>query len=122
MKLNQKITPFLAFATEAEEAATFYTSQLPDSKLANRVRNPAAGTVLSVEFRLARMNFVALNVGEPWEFTTGISVHISCDTQDEIDELWSRLTEGCEPGQCGWLTDRLGLSSSASLGYSFLPV
>lgn len=110
MKLTQKITPFLAFASEAEEAATFYTSLLPDSEIVTTMPNPVAGTVISVEFRLAGTRFVALNVGESWGFTEGISFHISCDTQAEIDELWTQLTAGGTEGRCGWLKDRFGVS------------
>lgn len=113
MELKQKITPFLSFNREAEEAANFYVSILPDSKVLRSVKNPVTGTIMTVEFQLAGLNFIALNVGmsgQSWEFTDAISLAVSCDSQDEIDQLWTKLTEGGREIQCGWLKDRFGVS------------
>jgi predicted 3-demethylubiquinone-9 3-methyltransferase (glyoxalase superfamily) len=109
------ITPFLWFDTEAEEAAKFYTSVIPNSKI-NRVTHYGeagpreTGTVMTVDFELNGQKFVALNGGPDYKFTEAVSFVINCETQDEVDELWEKLSEGGEPGPCGWLKDRYGLS------------
>lgn len=111
----QKITPFLWFDSQAEEAAQLYVSLFKDSKI-TRVSHYGEGmpmpkgTVMSVTFRLAGQEFMALNGGPAFKFTEAISFFVNCDTQEEIDTLWARLGEGGEPGQCGWLKDRFGLS------------
>ena len=110
MQITQKITPFLSFKDQAEDAAKFYTSLLPDSKIVRVVNYPNTSKVLTVEFQLAGMNFVALNVGQAWEFTSAFSLSVACETQDEIDTLWSRLTEGGKEVDCGWLVDQFGVS------------
>lgn len=112
---SQKITPFLWFNGQAEEAAGFYVSLFEDSAVTQVVRYGASGpgpegTAMTVAFRLAGQHFVALNAGPQFSFTEAVSFVINCDTQAEIDALWSRLTEGGTPGQCGWLKDRYGLS------------
>lgn len=109
MQVNQKVTPFLSFESQAEEAANLYVSLLPDSKIVRTVKNPA-GAVITVEFQLAGLTFVALNVGQPWQFTDAFSLAVACDTQDEIDRLWSQLTAGGKEVQCGWLKDPFGVS------------
>ena len=112
----QKITPFLWFDGQAEEAARFYVSLLPDSRIDYLARSPAdnpsvrAGGVLTVEFTLGGSRFVALNGGPQFPFTEAVSFQITCDDQAEVDRLWSALTEGGSEGACGWLKDRWGLS------------
>lgn len=111
----QKITPFLWFDDNAEEAASFYTSIFPDSKIVSISRygeaGPGpAGTAMTVTFRLAGQEFIALNGGPQFRFTEAISFSVNCETQKEVDELWEKLSEGGEEGQCGWLKDKYGLS------------
>jgi predicted 3-demethylubiquinone-9 3-methyltransferase (glyoxalase superfamily) len=112
-----KISPCLWFVSEAEEAATFYVSLLPDSRIERVQRNVMdspggkAGSVLIVEFTLAGQRFLALNGGEPCEYTHAVSFHIGCADQAEVDRLWDALTAGGgTPVQCGWLRDRYGVS------------
>jgi predicted 3-demethylubiquinone-9 3-methyltransferase (glyoxalase superfamily) len=111
-----KIAPCLWFAGEAEQAARFYVSLLPDSRIdriqRNLVDSPGgkAGTVLVVEFTLAGQRFLALNGGNRVEYTHAMSLFIDCADQDEVDRLWDALTAGGQPVQCGWLTDRYGVS------------
>ncbi|MCB2379860.1 VOC family protein [Hymenobacter sp. BT635] len=112
----QKITTFLTFNDQAEEAARLYTSLFQDSAIRTTTYYPAgtympAGSVMTVEFELAGQKYVALNGGPHFSFSTGISLAVSCQDQAEIDALWSQLTaNGGEPGQCGWLKDPFGVS------------
>ncbi len=115
----QKITPFLWFDDKAEEAAKFYTSLFKGSKIETITRydeNGAKaagrpkGTVMTVSFQLDGQEFVALNGGPVFKFTEAISLVVNCTTQDEVDELWEKLSEGGEKGPCGWLKDKYGLS------------
>lgn len=111
----QKITPCLWFDTEGEEAATFYTSVFKNSRIVSITRYGEAGpreagAVMTVNFELDGQEFVALNGGPEFTFDEAISFQISCDSQDEVDEYWDRLTEGGEEGPCGWLKDRYGVS------------
>jgi predicted 3-demethylubiquinone-9 3-methyltransferase (glyoxalase superfamily) len=110
----QKITPSLWFDTQAEEAANFYVSLLDDSEVVNVQRldgTPSGDNVALVFFKLAGMEFTAINGGPQFPFTEAVSFQISCKDQDEVDRLWSTLTaNGGEEGQCGWLKDRFGLS------------
>jgi predicted 3-demethylubiquinone-9 3-methyltransferase (glyoxalase superfamily) len=113
----QKITPCLWFDGKAEEAARFYVSLLPDSRVEKVVRSPAAtpsgpeGMVLVVEFTLAGSRFTGLNGGPLFKFTEAVSFAIACDDQAEVDRLWNALTSnGGAPSNCGWLKDRWGLS------------
>ncbi len=111
----QKVTPFLWFDREAEEAANFYVSIFKNSKIVNISRYPEgspnpAGTVMTVEFQLDGRDFIALNGGPHFKFTEAISLSVSCETQAEVDELWSKLTAGGEEGPCAWLKDKYGLS------------
>ena len=113
--MQRKITTFLTFDDRAEEAIEFYTSIFPDSKLLSASRYPAGapgpeGSLMSATFELAGQEFVALNGGPSFSFSQGISLFVDCETQAEVDELWERLTDGGEPGPCGWLTDRFGVS------------
>jgi predicted 3-demethylubiquinone-9 3-methyltransferase (glyoxalase superfamily) len=105
----QKITPFLWFDTQAEEAARFYVSIFRNSNIGQISRNGDA--VMVVGFELDGLKFTALNGGPLYKFTEAISLQVDCQGQAEIDELWSKLTaDGGEPGRCGWLKDRFGLS------------
>jgi predicted 3-demethylubiquinone-9 3-methyltransferase (glyoxalase superfamily) len=112
-----KITPNLWFDGRAEEAAAFYTSILPDSRIDDISRSPAdnpstkAGEVLLVTFTLAGQRFVGINGGPQFPFTEAVSFQIDCEDQAEVDRYWEALVEGGgEHGQCGWLEDRFGLS------------
>jgi predicted 3-demethylubiquinone-9 3-methyltransferase (glyoxalase superfamily) len=114
--MSQKITPFLWFDTQAEEAANFYVSIFPDSEILGVSRygegSPGpAGSVMTVAFRLAGQEFTALNGGPHFTFTEALSFVIDCGAQDEVDHYWDALTaDGGEPSQCGWLKDKYGLS------------
>lgn len=104
------INPFLWFDSQAEEAAELYVSLFPNSSITSRMRMPD-GSVMSITFVLDGVEFQALNAGPHHQFTEAISFFIKADTQERIDELWSKLTaDGGEPGRCGWLKDRFGLS------------
>jgi len=111
-----KIIPCLWFATEAEEAASYYVSLLPGSQIETVQRSvvdtPSGpeGAVLLVEFTLAGQRYLALNGGKPMAFTHAVSFIINCDDQAEVDRLWDALLDGGTPDQCGWLRDRYGLS------------
>lgn len=107
--MQKKITTFLTFDGRAEEAASFYTSIFDDSRILSTSPGPG-GTVMSATFELAGQEFIALNGGPSFGFSEGISLFVDCETQEEVDELWEKLTEGGEPGRCGWLTDRFGVS------------
>ncbi len=112
----QKITPYLWFDNNAEEAINFYIAIFKDSKIVDMSRYPEgapmpAGTVLSATFQLAGQQFMALNGGPHHKFTAAISLFVDCDTQDEVDYYWDRLTaDGGVPDECGWLKDKFGVS------------
>jgi predicted 3-demethylubiquinone-9 3-methyltransferase (glyoxalase superfamily) len=113
--IMQKITPCLWFDTEGEEAANFYTSIFKDSKILEVTHYGEAGPrpvgmVMTVSFEIAGQEYVALNGGPDFKFNEAVSLQVSCDSQDEVDEYWDRLTEGGEEGPCGWLKDKYGLS------------
>jgi predicted 3-demethylubiquinone-9 3-methyltransferase (glyoxalase superfamily) len=110
MQIQQKIVPFLSFESQAEEAAHHYVSILPNSQILRTVKNPATGAVITVEFELAGLKFVALNTGQQWPFTDAFSLSVHCETQTEIDDLWAKLTAGGKEVQCGWLKDKFGVS------------
>jgi predicted 3-demethylubiquinone-9 3-methyltransferase (glyoxalase superfamily) len=109
-----KITPFLWFNDQAEEAARFYTSLFPDSKITNITHygeaGPGAGKVMVVNFEIEGQELMALNGGPEFKFTEAISLFVSCETQAQVDELWAKLTEGGEESMCGWLKDKYSLS------------
>jgi len=115
-KLKQKIVPCLWFNGEAEKAAKFYVSLLPNSRIDNVFRSPAdtmsgkAGTVLTVEFTLAGSRYLGLNGGPQYKFSEAISFQIFCQTQAEVDRLWAALKKGGSVLACGWLKDRWGLT------------
>jgi predicted 3-demethylubiquinone-9 3-methyltransferase (glyoxalase superfamily) len=113
--MQQKITPNLWFDTEAQEAAAFYTSVFKNSRIVYVSHYPEAGprpagTVMTVEFELDGQRFVGINGGPEFKFDEAVSLQINCETQDEVDYYWERLSEGGEEGPCGWLKDRYGLS------------
>ncbi|HEX9509768.1 MAG TPA: VOC family protein [Puia sp.] len=111
----QKITTFLWFDNNAEEAMNFYTSLFKNSKIVNITRNGEGGpgpkgSVLTATFQLEGQQFMALNGGPLFRFTEAISLFVSCETQQEVDTLWEKLSEGGAKSQCGWLKDKYGLS------------
>ena len=115
----QKITPCLWFDNQAEEAVKFYTSIFKHSKIGKvahygesgaQVSGRPKGTVMTVTFELDGQEFMALNGGPIFTFTEAISLSVNCKTQEEIDELWEKLSAGGEKGVCGWLKDKYGLS------------
>jgi len=111
----QKITPCLWFDTEGEDAARFYTSVFPNSKITEVTRYGSAGprpegTVMTVGFELDGQEFLALNGGPQFTFSEALSFQVFCTSQDEVDAYWSKLADGGEQGPCGWLKDRFGLS------------
>lgn len=111
----QKIKPFLWFDGKAEEAANLYVSLFKNSRITNVSRygeeGPGpAGSAMVVSFELDGQEFLALNGGPHFSFTPAVSFLINCETQEEVDELWEKLSEGGETNQCGWLTDKFGLS------------
>lgn len=117
--IKQKISPCLWFDTQAEEAARFYISVFPNSRINQKSRYTEAGrdvhgkepgSVLTVEFELDGQTFTALNGGPQFKFTEAVSFQIMCDSQAEIDRYWSRLCDGGKESVCGWLKDRYGLS------------
>ncbi len=99
----QKIKPFLWYDSQAQEAANFYVSTFKNSKITN------AGA-MSVSFELEGREFIAFNGGPHHSFTPAISLFVACESQAEVDELWAKLCTGGEPGRCGWLTDKFGVS------------
>ncbi len=111
----QKITPFLWFDTQAEEAAKFYASVFKNSKVISTTRYGEAGpgpkgSVMTVEFDLEGQRFVGLNGGPQFKFTEAVSFVVNCTTQEEVDYFWEKLSEGGQEVQCGWLKDKYGLS------------
>ena len=112
---SQRIFPFLWFDGQAEEAAGFYISAFPNSRIVRTARYGEAGpgpkgSVMTVEFELAGQRFIALNGGPQFRFTEAISLSVDCKTQEEVDAYWEKLSVGGEPGPCGWLKDKYGLS------------
>ena len=117
--IHQKITPCLWFDDQAEEAARFYVSLFKDSHFGHVTRYDEAsaevsgrpkGSVLTVTFTIGGQEFVALNGGPHFNFSEAVSFMVNCETQQEIDEMWQKLSQGGEEGQCGWLKDKYGLS------------
>ena len=112
---KKKITPFLWFDNNAEEAINFYTSVFKNSKVGSFTRWPEGGPgpegqVLTASFTLGGQEFTALNGGPQFKFNESISFVVDCETQEEVDYYWNKLTEGGEESQCGWLKDKFGLS------------
>lgn len=113
--MNQRITTFLTFDGHAGEAVDLYTSIFENSRIVSSTRYGAAGpgaegSLMSATFELDGQRFHALNGGPSFTFSEGISLFVSCETQEEVDHYWERLSEGGEPGPCGWLEDRFGVS------------
>lgn len=113
--MAQKIVPNLWFDTEAEEAAAFYVSVFENSRILNVAHYTEAGPreagmVMTVEFELEGQRFLAINGGPQFSFDEAVSFAIECETQEEVDYYWEKLSECGEEGQCGWLKDRFGLS------------
>jgi len=111
----QKITPFLWFDSNAEEAANFYTSIFKNSKILNVARYGEAGpgpkgSAMTVTFQLDGQQFIALNGGPHYTFSPAISFFVNCETQAEVDEFWNKLSAGGKEVQCGWLKDKFGVS------------
>jgi len=111
----QKITTFLMFNDQTEEAVNFYVSTFKNAKIVSATRygeeGPGpAGTIMSATFQLEGQHFMAFNGGPHFSFTEGISLFVSCQTQEEVDELWEKLSEGGEKEQCGWVKDKFGVS------------
>ncbi len=111
----KKITPFLWFDNQAEEAANFYVSVFPASKILSTERyhenTPGEpGTVMTVNFEINGLEFIALNGGPHFKINPAISFFVHCENQEEVDYFWEKLSEGGEKGQCGWLEDRFGVS------------
>lgn len=118
-KFTQRITPFLWFENEAEEAVNFYTSIFNNSSIGNishytgegaKVSGQPEGTVMIVPFTLDGQPFTAINGGPVFKFTEAISFVINCENQEEVDHYWEKLTDGGQEVQCGWLKDKYGLS------------
>jgi predicted 3-demethylubiquinone-9 3-methyltransferase (glyoxalase superfamily) len=111
----QRITPFLWFDTQAEEAAKFYASIFPNSRILNTARYGDAGpgpkgSVMTIEFELDGQRLIALNGGPQFKFTEAISLSVDCRDQKEVDHYWSKLSQGGQESMCGWVKDRYGLS------------
>jgi predicted 3-demethylubiquinone-9 3-methyltransferase (glyoxalase superfamily) len=111
----QKITPFLWFDDKAEEAINFYVSIFKNSTIGSITRYGEGapvpkGTVMTAKFQLDGQEFMALNGGPHFKFTEAISLYVNCESQEEVDELWEKLSAGGEKGRCGWLKDKYGLS------------
>jgi predicted 3-demethylubiquinone-9 3-methyltransferase (glyoxalase superfamily) len=117
--VTRKVTPFLWFDTQAEEAAKFYTSIFDNSRIkqirrygkaGHETHGMQAGSVMTVEFEIDGQPLVALNGGPHFKFTEAFSLQVNCENQDEIDYFWSKLSEGGQESRCGWLKDKFGLS------------
>lgn len=113
--MQQRIIPNLWFDTQAEEAANFYLSVFDNSRIVNVTHYTdagprPAGTVMTVEFELDGQRFIGINGGPDFSFSEAVSFQIACETQDDVDYYWDRLSDGGEEGPCGWLKDRYGLS------------
>ncbi len=113
--MTQKITPFLWFDNQAEEAANFYVSIFRNSKITAVSRYPEGargpkGSVMTVEFELDGQKYIGLNGGPYYKLTPAFSLSVSCESQEEVDELYGKLLAGGQESQCGWLTDKFGLS------------
>ncbi|MFO0947112.1 MAG: VOC family protein [Planctomycetota bacterium] len=112
---RQKVTPFLWFQKDAEEAAAFYVSLFPNSRIVKIHHYPPGapapeGSIMSVEFELGGVPFIALNGGPHFQLNEAFSMSVECDDQEEVDRLWDTLAAGGSPSHCGWLKDKYGLS------------
>ena len=118
-RITQRITPFLWFDDRAEEAAAFYASIFKNSSIgkvtrydeeASKPTGRPPGSVMTVEFQLEGQSFVGINGGPHFKFTEAVSFVVNCETQEEVDQFWSKLSAGGEESRCGWLKDKFGLS------------
>jgi predicted 3-demethylubiquinone-9 3-methyltransferase (glyoxalase superfamily) len=112
---RKKITPFLMFKDQAEEAVNFYVSMFSNSKIVSLIRSGAGtpgtkGSVTGATFQLAGQEFMAYNGGPHFTFSEGMSLYVDCETQEEVDRLWEKLSQDGEKGRCGWLKDKYGVS------------
>jgi predicted 3-demethylubiquinone-9 3-methyltransferase (glyoxalase superfamily) len=112
---RKKITPFLMFNNQAEEAVNFYVSTFENSKTVSLMRSGEGGpgtkgAVIGAIFQLDGQEFMAYNGGPHFAFSEGMSLYVDCETQEEIDRLWEKLSQGGEKGRCGWLKDKYGVS------------
>ena len=105
----QTITPFLWFDGQVAEAMELYRSVFPEARVTDTIPGPN-GSLMAATFELGGQRFTAFNGGPHYRLTPAVSMYVSCETQEEVDEIWSRLVEGGEPTRCGWLVDRFGLS------------
>jgi predicted 3-demethylubiquinone-9 3-methyltransferase (glyoxalase superfamily) len=113
--MQKKLTTFLTYDGQAEEAVDLYTSVFPNSRITSTRRYGEAGpgeegSLMTATFELDGQEFMALNGGPSFTFGQGFSLFVDCETQEEVDQLWEKLSEGGETGQCGWLTDKFGVS------------
>src|SRR5437879_10302903 len=107
-RVRKKITPFLMFKDKAEEAVNFYVSIFPNSKILRLIGTK--GSAKGATFQLEGQEFMAYNGGPHFAFSEGMSVYVDCETQEEIDRVWEKLSQGGEKGRCGWLKDKYGVS------------
>jgi predicted 3-demethylubiquinone-9 3-methyltransferase (glyoxalase superfamily) len=107
-RVRKKITPFLMFKDKAEEAVNFYVSIFPNSKILSLIGTK--GSAKGATFQLEGQEFMAYNGGPHFAFSEGMSVYVDCETQEEIDRVWEKLSQGGEKGRCGWLKDKYGVS------------
>lgn len=106
-----KVTPFLMFNDQLEEAVAFYTTTFPDSEVKNVARNGENGPITSAEFVVGGQSFMGYNGGPYFSFSEGLSLYVDCEDQQEVDEYWDKLVNaGATPSQCGWITDQFGVS------------
>jgi predicted 3-demethylubiquinone-9 3-methyltransferase (glyoxalase superfamily) len=110
MTIQQKVTPFLWFDNQAEEAMNFYVSIFKNSEILSLNRMGANGPVMSGTFQLEGQKFMTLNAGPHFRFNEAVSFFVNCETQEEVDEFWEKLSEGGSTSRCGWLKDQYGLS------------
>ena len=106
-----KVTPFLMFNDQLEDAMAFYTATFPDSEIRHVARNGKDGPVASAEFIIGGQSFMGYNGGPYFKFSEGISLFVDCKDQEEVDEFWNKLVSaGATPSQCGWITDQFGIT------------
>ena len=108
--MPKSITPSLWFDAQAQEAAEYYCSIFPDSRIVDVLRTPGTESVLTVDFELQGKRFTGINGGPEFKFSEAVSFAIECETQEEIDYYWEKLSDGGQEGPCGWLKDKFGLS------------
>jgi predicted 3-demethylubiquinone-9 3-methyltransferase (glyoxalase superfamily) len=106
-----KVTPFLMFNDQLEDAMAFYTATFPDSEIRHVARNGKDGPIASAEFIIGGQSFMGYNGGPYFKFSEGFSLYVDCEDQEEVDEFWNKLVSaGATPSQCGWITDQFGVT------------